>query len=96
MTKPVLFKQLFDQTSGTFSYLLADAETRDAVFIDTVYEQHERDLSLVQELNLNLLVCLETQCHADRQENFQRVSTHRSDEIQVDRQQHTDGVSKNP
>lgn len=65
MTNSLIFKQLFDQTSATFSYLLADASSRDAIFIDTVYEQHERDLSLVHELELNLLACLETHCHAD-------------------------------
>lgn len=65
MTNALIFKQLFDQPSATFSYLLADAESRKAVFIDTVYEQHERDLSLIQELELELLVCLETHCHAD-------------------------------
>lgn len=61
----MLFRQLFDQTSGTFSYLLADSRTREAIFIDTVFEQHERDLSLVRELELQLLACLETHCHAD-------------------------------
>ncbi|MEX2131097.1 MAG: MBL fold metallo-hydrolase [Pseudohongiellaceae bacterium] len=65
MLQTIIFKQLFDQASGTWSYLLADPETRQAVFIDTVYEQHERDLSLVRELNLKLLACLETHCHAD-------------------------------
>ena len=61
----MIFKQLFDQTSGTFSYLLADEKSREAVFIDTVYEQHERDLALVRELGLTLKACLETHCHAD-------------------------------
>ena len=61
----MIFKQLFDQTSGTYSYLLADESNREAVFIDTVYEQHERDLALILELNLKLLACLETHCHAD-------------------------------
>jgi glyoxylase-like metal-dependent hydrolase (beta-lactamase superfamily II)/rhodanese-related sulfurtransferase len=61
----MIFKQLFDQTSGTYSYLLADEKSREAVFIDTVYEQYQRDLSLVQELELKLLACLETHCHAD-------------------------------
>ena len=65
MATSLIFKQLFDQTSATFSYLLADANSRQAVFIDTVYEQHERDLSLVRELELELLACLETHCHAD-------------------------------
>lgn len=65
MPHPIIFKQLFDQTSGTYSYLLADPENRQAIFIDTVYEQHARDLSLVRELNLKLLACIETHCHAD-------------------------------
>ncbi len=65
MTRPIIFKQLFDQSSATFSYLLADADCGEAIFIDTVYEQHERDVSLIQELELKLLACLETHCHAD-------------------------------
>ena len=65
MADSFIFKQLFDQVSATFSYLLADANTRQALFIDTVYEQHERDLSLVRELELKLLACIETHCHAD-------------------------------
>jgi sulfur dioxygenase len=61
----MIFKQLFDQTSGTYSYLLADENSRGAVLIDSVYEQFQRDLSLIQELELTLLACLETHCHAD-------------------------------
>ena len=65
MSDSFIFKQLFDQTSATYSYLLADERSRQAVFIDTVYEQHERDLSLVHELELSLVACMETHCHAD-------------------------------
>lgn len=65
MTNSIIFKQLFDQSSATFSYLLADADSGEAIFIDTVYEQHQRDLSLIRELQLKLLTCLETHCHAD-------------------------------
>lgn len=65
MASEILFKQLFDQTSGTYTYLIADKPTGEAYFIDTVYEQHERDLSLLQELNLKLIACVETHCHAD-------------------------------
>ncbi|HJO12538.1 MAG: hypothetical protein QGG67_16240 [Gammaproteobacteria bacterium] len=57
MINSIIFKQLFDQTSATFSYLLADGISRQALFIDTVYEQHERDLSLVHELDLELRAC---------------------------------------
>ncbi|NNF45578.1 MAG: MBL fold metallo-hydrolase, partial [Desulfofustis sp.] len=61
----MIFKQLFDQTSGTYTYLLADEDSRQALLIDSVFEQYERDLSLIRELELNLLACLETHCHAD-------------------------------
>ena len=65
MTSSLLFKQLFDQDSGTYTYLLADAASKDAILIDSVFEKYVRDLSLIQELGLNLLACLETHCHAD-------------------------------
>mgnify|MGYP000459037983 FL=1 len=61
----MIFKQLFDQASGTFSYLLADEDSREAVFIDSVYEQHDRDFALIRELGLNLKLCIETHCHSD-------------------------------
>ena len=54
MPDSIIFRQLFDQSSATFSYLLADVNSRQAFFIDTVYEQHERDLSLINELELKL------------------------------------------
>jgi len=47
--------QLFDGTSFTFTYLLADAKTKDAIIIDPVIEQVERDVRLVQDMGLNLL-----------------------------------------
>lgn len=60
-----ILKQFFDQTSGTYSYLLIDERSKEALLIDSVYEQHSRDLSLIQELDLKLLACIETHCHAD-------------------------------
>ena len=61
----MLFRQLFDQVSSTYSYLLAVEQTRKAVFIDSVFEQHARDAALVRELDLQLLCALDTHCHAD-------------------------------
>ena len=46
MSSALLFRQLYDQASGTWSYLLADAHSREAVLIDAVYEQYERDLAV--------------------------------------------------
>jgi sulfur dioxygenase len=61
----VIFRQLFDQASGTYTYLLADEALREAVLIDTVFEQHARDAALLRELDLKLLYSLDTHCHAD-------------------------------
>ena len=61
----MLFRQLFDLRSSTYTYLLADASTRDAVLIDPVFEQFERDAALVRELGLTLRHTLETHVHAD-------------------------------
>ncbi len=61
----MLFRQLFDRESSTYTYLLADPETREAALVDPVLEQVERDFQLVRELNLVLKFCLETHIHAD-------------------------------
>jgi sulfur dioxygenase len=61
----MIFRQLFDQVSSTYSYLLADEQTREAVLIDSVFEQHARDAALIRELGLTLLYVLDTHCHAD-------------------------------
>ncbi len=61
----LIFRQLFDPQSSTYTYLLADGKTRDAVLIDPVFEQAARDSALVRELELTLLYTLETHVHAD-------------------------------
>ena len=61
----MLLRQLFDSQSGTYTYLLADSEAREAVLIDPVYEQVRRDAALLAELGLTLLYTLETHVHAD-------------------------------
>jgi glyoxylase-like metal-dependent hydrolase (beta-lactamase superfamily II)/rhodanese-related sulfurtransferase len=61
----LIFRQLFDQVSNTYSYLLADEGTREAVLVDSVFEQHARDAALIRELGLKLLYTLDTHCHAD-------------------------------
>ena len=61
----ILFRQLFDQQSSTYSYLLADPATREAVLIDPVFEQVQREVALIRELGLTLLCTLETHVHAD-------------------------------
>lgn len=61
----MIFRQLFDPQSSTYTYLLADEATRDAVLIDSVFEQARRDAALIAELGLALRWSLETHIHAD-------------------------------
>ncbi|MCB9754048.1 MAG: MBL fold metallo-hydrolase [Myxococcales bacterium] len=59
----MLFRQLFDPQSSTYTYLLADAG--EAVLIDPVRDQIERDVELLAELDLTLKYVLDTHVHAD-------------------------------
>ncbi|TAE58922.1 MAG: MBL fold metallo-hydrolase [Nostocales cyanobacterium] len=61
----MLFRQLFDTDSSTYTYLVADLQTKAAVLVDPVLEKTERDLQLIRELGLTLRYCLETHIHAD-------------------------------
>ncbi len=61
----LIFQQLFEAQSSTYTYLLADAVSKEAVLIDTVIETVDRDLKLVSELNLKLVYVLDTHIHAD-------------------------------
>ncbi len=61
----ILFRQLFDPNTWTYTYLLADPVTRDAIVIDPVLEQVERDLAVIAEMKVNLRFILETHVHAD-------------------------------
>lgn len=61
----LIFRQLVDPASSTYTYLLADSRTAEAVLIDPVFEQAHRDAALITELGLKLLCTLETHVHAD-------------------------------
>ena len=61
----LIFRQLFDPQSSTYTYLLGDSVTHQAVLIDPVFEQVRRDAALIDELGLKLLATLETHVHAD-------------------------------
>ncbi|MGA9382843.1 MAG: MBL fold metallo-hydrolase [Phormidium sp.] len=61
----MLFRQLYDNETSTYTYLIADEKTKEAVLVDPVIEQVERDYKLIQELGLTLRHCLETHIHAD-------------------------------
>ncbi|ACB54086.1 unknown [Crocosphaera subtropica ATCC 51142] len=61
----MLFRQLFDAESSTYTYLIADRTLKQALLVDPVLEQVERDRQLLNELGLTLKYCLETHIHAD-------------------------------
>ena len=57
--------QLFDPTSSTYTYLLFDEVTRDALIIDPIDDQLERDLAALRQFGLKLVWTVETHAHAD-------------------------------
>src|SRR6478752_1539887 len=61
----MIFRQLFDQVSGTYSYLLASRPGGEALIIDPVLEKVDRYLQLVKELDLKLVKAVDTHIHAD-------------------------------
>jgi sulfur dioxygenase len=61
----MIFRQLFDSTSGTYTYLLASRHGGEALIIDPVLERVERYLQLVRELDLKLVKAVDTHLHAD-------------------------------
>jgi len=65
MSTNFMFRQLFDRESCTYTYLLADSLSKEAVLIDPVIELSERDANLLKELGLNLKYVMNTHVHAD-------------------------------
>ena len=61
----MIFRQLFEPQSSTYTYLIACGQTREAALIDPVAETIERDLHLLDELRLTLKYTVETHIHAD-------------------------------
>jgi sulfur dioxygenase len=61
----LIFRQLIDQPSSTYTYLLGDSESGECILIDPVFEQANRDRALVSEIGLRLVATVDTHVHAD-------------------------------
>jgi len=61
----MIFRQFFDHTSSTYTYLLASGIGREALLIDPVLEQTDLYIRLLEELDLKLVKAVDTHCHAD-------------------------------
>ena len=61
----MIFKQLFDSKSSTYTYVIASAEGREAMIIDPVIEHVGEYIKLLKELNLKLVKVIDTHIHAD-------------------------------
>lgn len=70
----MIFRQLYDLESSTFTYIVSDSETKEGIIIDSVKENLERDLKLIRELELKILYSLETHIHADHITGTKQIS----------------------
>ncbi len=61
----MIFKQLFDKTSSTYTYLISSGKNREALIIDPVLENTDKYLDILNNLNLKLVKVLDTHIHAD-------------------------------
>ena len=61
----LFFRPLFEKESSTYTYLLADSDTKEAIIIDAVAETQQRDIGLIEELGMDLKYIIETHVHAD-------------------------------
>ena len=61
----MIFKQVFDTKSSTYTYIIASGKGREAVIIDPVIENVESYIRLLNELDLKLVKVIDTHIHAD-------------------------------
>ena len=61
----MIFRQVFDNKSSTYTYLIASAKGREAVIIDPVIENVQSYIQLLNELDLKLVKVIDTHIHAD-------------------------------
>jgi glyoxylase-like metal-dependent hydrolase (beta-lactamase superfamily II)/rhodanese-related sulfurtransferase len=90
----MIFRQLFDPQSSTYTYLLADAATREAVLIDPVFEHARRDAALIEELGLKLAWTLETHVHADHVTGASLLKTRFGSQIALSKDSGAEGADR--
>lgn len=90
----MIFRQLLDLRSSTYTYLLGDSDSGEALLIDPVYEQAPRDLALLRELGLRLRVTLDTHVHADHVTGAWRLSQMCGSEIALADVAGAEGVTR--
>jgi glyoxylase-like metal-dependent hydrolase (beta-lactamase superfamily II)/rhodanese-related sulfurtransferase len=90
----LIFRQLFDQQSSTYTYVLGDPESGEAVIIDPVFEQARRDHALIEELDLTLVFTLETHCHADHVTGAWLLKQRSRAEIGISRRSGVEGADR--
>ena len=61
----MIFEQLFDDTSSTYTYIIASAKGREALIIDPVIEHTDKYIQLLHKLDLKLVKVIDTHIHAD-------------------------------
>ncbi len=61
----MIFRQLFDRESCTYTYLIAQRKAGEAILVDPVINNVPQYLQLIEELNLNLILAIDTHIHAD-------------------------------
>ena len=80
----MIFRQLFEPLSSTYTYLLGCEETGQAVLIDPVIASMERDLEQVHRLGLTLAFSLDTHIHADHITAALELKHHHGDAVDVE------------
>ena len=70
----MIFKQLFDNTSSTYTYIISSGEGREALIIDPVIENTPEYLRVLKDLNLKLVKVIDTHIHADHISGLNELS----------------------
>ncbi len=90
----MLFRQLFDAGSSTYTYLLAADNAHEAIIIDPVYEKLTFYLNLLSELNLQLKIAIDTHMHADHVTATGLLRQHTGCEIAMGKQTKAQGIDR--